>query len=537
MCKKDQIVKIIMVVMTAMAILAGCNPSAKKDSPRELGVTIGEMVNVTLPESITIDGYSLVGGLRKTGSSQCPVAIRNYLTRYIVAKAQRFGVGSSNAEGLINSLDTAVVLVEAVMPVATATSNYFDVKVTALPSTQTSSLDFGWLYGTEMQVKGTFGFKMEILGDAEGPLFFDKISSSDYDKKTGYILAGGKNLGTYKIVLTLKKSDFLNAYNIRNRINERYGKDIANASSANRIEISIPEKYNFKRQKFISLIKAIYLTETSELNAQRAKFYSKRLLESQNRQDSEIALEAIGLASIAELKPLIDSNDQDVALRAARCMLNLRDNTGLSKLKQIAQDEKSACRVEALEAIAFGGTKNDTITISRLVLRDKSFDVKLAAYEQMRELSDSIITREIVGKNFYIEEVMQPGKKIIYVTRSGQPRIVLFGDRIFCNNDIFIESADGEITVTASSPQNYITIIRKNPKKANTVPRLRCTLLLSDFIKTLCDDPVEGDQGIGGLGLPYADAIALLKQMCDKGVIDAQFVAGPLPKIDINVKK
>jgi hypothetical protein len=39
------------------------------------------------------------------------------------------------------------------------------------------------------------------------------------------------------------------------------------------------------------------------------------------------------------------------------------------------------------------------------------------------------------------------------------------------------------------------------------------------------------------LGVPYSDAIALLKQMVDKNAIDAQFVAGPLPKIDLNVKK
>ena len=55
---------------------------------------------------------------------------------------------------------------------------------------------------------------------------------------------------------------------------------------------------------------------------------------------------------------------------------------------------------------------------------------------------------------------------------------------------------------------------------------------LSDIIRTLCGEPLtKGQRGRGGLGVSYADMIAILKQMCDTGAVRAEFQAGPLPKI------
>ena len=61
---------------------------------------------------------------------------------------------------------------------------------------------------------------------------------------------------------------------------------------------------------------------------------------------------------------------------------------------------------------------------------------------------------------------------------------------------------------------------------------LRSSFELVDIIQTLCDEPLRKDrQARIGLGVSYADMIALLKQMCDKGAVTAEFHAGPIPKI------
>jgi hypothetical protein len=67
---------------------------------------------------------------------------------------------------------------------------------------------------------------------------------------------------------------------------------------------------------------------------------------------------------------------------------------------------------------------------------------------------------------------------------------------------------------------------------------LKCSFEISDIIRTLCEEPVK-ESGLrrSGLGVSYSDAAVLLKRMCDMGVMQAEFHAGPMPKIDLNIKK
>jgi hypothetical protein len=150
----------------------------------------------------------------------------------------------------------------------------------------------------------------------------------------------------------------------------------------------------------------------------------------------------------------------------------------------------------------------------------------------LRRLDDISITREFIADAFYLEQIAQTEHKTIYVSRSSQPRIVLFGAPILCRDGIFISSDDDEITINAPAGQEYVTIIRKHPKRPSVIAQLKSSFELGDIIRTLCEKPSEeGEQRRAGLGVSYTDMIVLLKQMCEKGAVEAEFQAGPLPKI------
>jgi len=150
----------------------------------------------------------------------------------------------------------------------------------------------------------------------------------------------------------------------------------------------------------------------------------------------------------------------------------------------------------------------------------------------LRKLEDVSVVQELVGNNFYLEQIAQTQEKTIFVSRSGQPRVVLFGAPIECSEGIFVRSKDGNITINAPSGQGHVSIIRKHPRRPGVVVQLKSSFQLSDVIRALCDKPTEeGKPGRGGLDVPYADVIALLKLMCDKGAVKAEFWAGALPKI------
>jgi hypothetical protein len=385
---------------------------------------------------------------------------------------------------------------------------------------------------------GSFGVSTRILADAEGPIYIDKIEDGQINKRAGHILAGGKVLNEYKIVLVLEKPDFNMANRIRNRINGRFGDNVAKGISSDRIDLIVPSEYKQQRQRFISIVKVMYLTHDPKINNERIRAYVNKLSGSENAYASEVALEAIGNECLDELDVLLDSSEEKVRLRAARCMLALGSNAGLAALRRFAQDRKSPYRIEAFEAIALGAKRNDAVSISRKLLRDDDFKIRLAAYEQLRRLDDVVVAQEFIGRSFYLERIVQTGHKSVLVSRSGQPRIVIFGAPITCSGDIFIQSTDGDVIINSPAGQQYVNIIRKHPKRPSVIAQLRSSFEVSDIIRALCNEPPdEQDERRGGLGVSYSNAAALLKKMCDMGVVPAEFHAGPMPKIGLNIKK
>ena len=109
---------------------------------------------------------------------------------------------------------------------------------------------------------------------------------------------------------------------------------------------------------------------------------------------------------------------------------------------------------------------------------------------------------------------------------------VYFGDHIKTLED-------GNITINTPAGQEYVSILRKHPKRPNIIVQLKSSYEVSDIIQTLCEEPLkeEGRAGPRGLNVSYAEVIALLKQMCEKGAVEAEFYAGPMPKISLFIKR
>jgi len=521
------------MLMVAL-VLSGCGEQAGKGKKtlipsEDLGPTIGSLAEVISPKNIPVEGFGLVGGLNGTGSAECPTEISAYLKRYILTQLPKYDI---DVEKLISSDETAVVRVDGLMPTAAVKNQSFDVRVTAMRGTQTTSLEGGWLYSTELKLAGSFGVTTRVLASAKGPVFIDTIDSSGADKKTGFVLGGGTVRGEYKVVLMLPRQDYTLAALIRNRLNERYGFGTARAIAPDQIEVSVPARYATQKDRFVSLLKATYLTENPQIIAERVKTFIRTLALSDDKFNSEIALEAIGNESLSKLSTLLKSSNEEVRLRAGRCMLNIGSNDALPVLRDMALKPASSYRIEALQAIARAAARNDAVVISRRLLRDDDFTIRLAAYEQLRKLDDISITQEFIGRNFFLDQVPQIKHKAIFVYRCGKPRIVLFGAPLYCRSKTFVQSADGSITIDAPANQKYVTLIRRHPKRPSVVLHLRSGFELGDIIRKLCEEPaVNPQRKQAGLGVSYADMIALLKQMCDKGAVTAEFHVGPLPKI------
>jgi len=526
-------------MLAASLVLAGCEGSGAgaglAEPAEQLGEMIGDVVEVFSYDTIPVEGYALVGGLDGTGSAECPPGIRQYLEKYIMRSLPQH---KADVEKIISSPDTAVVYVRGLMPTSGIKNNYFDVRVDSLAATQTTSLEGGWLYGSELKPIGAFAVSTKILANAEGPVFIDTIDSADVDKRSGFVLGGARPLEDYKITLALQRPDYRMANLIRNRLNSRYGYGTAYAVSEAVVELKLPDKYRGQRERFIRLVEATYLQESAALQQGRILTAVRTLAAGADKDESEIALEAIGKASLEKLGALLGSSKEEVRFRAARSMLNIGSDAGLDALREMAFDVTSPYRLQAIDAIGTSASYNDATAILRRLLLDDTFDIRLRAYEHLRNLDDISIAQELIAGDFYLEQIAYGSKKGIFVSRSGQPRIVLFGAPIYCRDEVFVESSDGDVTINSTSGQTGVSIIRRHPKRANVVIRLESTSEMSDIIRTLSAEPVGKSEGHrAGLGISYADVIAIIKRMVEIGAVDAQFRAGPLPKIELNIKR
>jgi flagellar basal body P-ring protein FlgI len=526
----------IIILTSSLAVCAEHKKKSKDAKKIEappvevrLDKTIGDLAEIVAFNPIPVKGVGLVVGLPNTGSSECPQQVRNYLLQYIITQ---LGPKNVNAERMINSLDTAVVLVEGFIPPGASKYQPFDVTVSALPNTQTTSLNGGRLYTTELKLVVRIDESIETsktLALAAGPVYIDNLTVKKPDPRNGLVLGGGKSIQNYQITLALLKPDFQTAAIIRNRINQRFGRDVASAVSPEIIYLSVPDEFKNRNPRFIELIRSLYITTAAANEDAHINSLIENLRTSTDKTKYETALEAIGKNAVARLLPLMDSSDEQTKFSAARCLLAIGDDDTLKILRDYAQNLASTFRIAAIQAIGDYAGKNDVTALMRRLARDENFDVRYNAYKYLLKYDDTAIIRTLVAKDFYVDQLIATGPKTIYVSRTQKAGIVLLGTPVKCQKDIYVESDDGQIIINSLPNEDRVSIMRKHPITKELMGPLKCSTMVADVIKVLGEEPFteEKERKRIGLGVSYSDIAALLKKMVDKGAVDADFVAGP----------
>lgn len=531
------------ILVILFVFVGGCGEVARKDMPADikepidLEISIGELAELYITGRVAVIGFGIVAGLNGSGSSECPPGLRSELIKYI--QQQVTDGADLDANEFIDSKDTAVVQVYGTLPADAG--KRFDVKVAPLVSTQTTSLEGGTLYPTELKLLSRvsrFNQYSKTAALAHGPVFINKLDGDDSPRNSGFILGGAEAVAVVNLRLRLFEPNFYTASAIRNRINERFGVRTAIAQSAEAILINIPKEYKDKKFEFLAMVKTLYLSTAPQSQRNRINILIDELITSEDKLSSEIALAAIGKASVGKLSQLLDSDVELIRFHASRCLLTIGEQRGLPVLRTIAYDRDSSYRIGAIQGIGKYAERNSAMASLSSILGDAEFDVAFAAYEQLRRLGDISISQELVA-DFIVEQVMHPGPKRIFVRRSGSPRVVLFGAPIYCEKDLFIESEDGSIVINAPAGAKYVSIMRRHPRRPKLVGPFKSGYRVVDVIKTLSESARVNDASmvLPGLGVSYSDMLALLQQMTKHGDIRAEFIAGKMSVAGVNLEK
>lgn len=518
--------------------LISCDKSEKKEDLTEqkvnLDITVGELARFAPAVPVPVRGYGIVAGLWGTGSSECPPELRPQLEKDIWHRMPNAKPNEINR--FISSMDTAVVEIIGVIPPLAAAQERFDIEIKTMAKTQTTSLRGGYLYTVELKElsrMGNLDQYTKTIGSAEGQIF---TSQDETTKETHYYIFGGGTASLNSTIsMVLNQSSYLAAMTIRNRLNERFGSDTANAVSPEEIQVSIPTRYQDQKLRFLAMIQLLYLSEDDALRKQRIEMLASQLADPQKAAVAEIALEAIGKPTAENLSKLLNHTDVNTRFLAARCMMNIGDNRGMHVIRDTAFDPKSQYRIAAIESLARAKLKDAEPILSKLLAED-NLDVRLGAYEQLVNLNSLLVKRIPVGESFFIDLVSCTGPKIIYAYRKDNARIAIFGSPVTCRKNLFVDM--DQVLINSQPEDKYISVSRRHPVRAKLIGPLKCGYSVEDVIRTLGYSP-ETDPKCPwmGLGISYSEILTIVKTMCRDNMIPATYIAGPVTNVNYFIEE
>jgi len=522
----------------------------KKSAP--LKGTVGRACTVQSLRSMFVDGYGLVGGLAGRGGGECPPPVREKLIQAITKTQKRMkGVRTgdlASASSIIASRDTAVVRVSGrILPMALK-GERFDVLVEALPNTSTTSLAGGWLYACDLRVSGGPGVgfaKSKILARAAGPVFVnpferkDRAGAGSSHRPRGYVLGGAVNGEDRRLSLVLNQPQYAMARAIEQRINVVFPPSVdapmqrcAQAKSSGKIQIHIPRQYRDRKLYFLALLMRLPIQGSPGYLQRRASDMVSEIVDPvANAEAISFAWETMGRRILPLIEPLYRTSSVQASFYASRAGVALGDGLAIERMGTFARLEGPYQR-KAVEQLGYSRDP-----ASRRILREVAggpdVDLRLLAYTGLVRMNDSLVRSEPIGDDNFVLDVVAAGRlPLVYVTRSMEPKVVIFG-KVQIEPPAFYSSPDERIIITADSDDDTLTLVRKWPSGRVTVEIAGPTDLAS-FLRLLGSDPAERDGTVVGLGLSYGDVVAILRSMCRDGSIPARFkmeqVSGP-PKL------
>jgi hypothetical protein len=520
-------------------------PASERDTI--LADTVGAQTLLGAAEPLRLRGFGVVIGLGDNGGSDCPSTIREYLLDYLARESAPRGASGRrprfSPQRLIDSLDTAVVAVYGLVPAGAPRGSRFDLQVAAI-GTQTRSLEGGVLLPCELKRfdvsaagKGLVGGR--TLGRARGLVFTNPFKGTDDSPTTqsarqGYVLGGGKTLEDRPVRLLMEEPSYWMARKIERRLNERFGQSppIAEAMGRGYLMLTTPPSYAERPERFIELATHLCLENTPPY-VERKLIELSQQLDGTDRRLNHVSLvwEGMGRTVIPHIQPLYANADGTIRFHAARAGLRLKDVTALSVMGEIAATTGDAHSLPAARELGQCGFRQAARYLIPLLDSD-DLELRVAAYEGLlRHKHPAVQTQRFASVldatqvNLMLDVVESNGKPLLYVRRTLEPRIAVFGHRTPMSLPLFYNHPDDRVTLNASEQQGDVAVLCRSRSGRFMSEPLMVPARVVDLVRALADLPVaDRDEQIHGIGLGYAQVVEVLDALCEAGTIPARLV-------------
>jgi len=548
-------------------LVAGCSqherPHAKlppspyaalpaKNLPPFMKGTILEAAEVQNNTPYLVSGYGLVVGLADTGDNRnTPQAIVGAIMDEMV----RHGLGSTDErlkqyrpEQMIQDPKTAIVEVYAYLPPGGRAGQRLDVFVQAQRNSQTKSLARGSLYQTNLYVGGVDPLnprpKVNVYVKAAGALFVNPAYASSAGKssleqaslRSGTIMSGGVMTDDRPLWLRARNPQLAITRSIEMRLDQRFqereGNPISKTQDEGIVHVYVPKSFNGDWEHFIGVATHLYMDATPGSGMIKAKTLAAEAVKPDAPlMDISYCWEGIGEEALPIIQKLYTNPSAEIAFAAARAGAYIGDSAADEMIHEIARNDSNPFQLNATKVL---GALPASPRIDRMLgdlLVSKNALVRIEAYRVLAEHDSSAVLSRAIDGQFALDLVSTDGQPLVYASRSGIPRIAVFGSNISVNLPIMYTAMDDRLTICTAPDGQGVTIFDRTSNLRPGGIQARTRPDLYEVMWRLAGGSNDGFR------FGYSDLVGILQGLSNGKHISASFVLQDSPSMHDEVEE
>lgn len=515
-------------------------PPPTYTGPAFLHGTVGSMCSLRGTEPLLVAGYGLVVNLRGTGSPDVPAFLRQWLINEMRKQGvggSGYGMDSITPEQLLASPDTAVVLVQGLIPPGASVGTRFDVLVTALPQTQTTSLEGGQLWTVDLSRDGAdpaLRFSRK-LAQASGPIYSDPFERPVSPQpgpalqREAVVLSGGAVTESRELELILNQPSWQRSRAIADRINERFARapsdrfDTAVPMTDAVIRLNIPARFAARPQELLNLINHLYVQRSANFEQEQAQKLADLLVaEPKWAGDVVLAWESVGKTALPVLRRYYDHPKLEVRLAALDAGTWLEDEATMDQLALLALSADPTVRAQTARLLvnlprSLRGTQR-----LHILLDDEEASVRVAAYESLATINDPIIQRVPIGEKErfkFVIDLVPSRKPLVYIAQARTPRLVIFNPTLGFEGPFVWRTWDNRLMLRSDGPHDPVQVFYQPPGQTQG-RTLEAPPTLADLAGLLAHRPTL-EQPEEGFDLTYGQVVDVVYALCQQKIVEA----------------
>jgi hypothetical protein len=278
----------------------------------------------------------------------------------------------------------------------------------------------------------------------------------------------------------------------------------------------------------LDLLSHLYLNPTAAFAQQKAGELAALIKQPGNYQfadDIAIAFEGMGKTILPMLRQMYSGGAAIPRITALKAGAYLGDQTAVEPLYDLALGGHGPASEQATKMLGvLLEERPDNIRAATLLRKLLDVDdvlVRVAAVEALAEANDPSVRQFAFGDTLLLTQV-KCDKPMIYVSRTGKPRVIVFNDRLGFQYPLFFSTENNRFMIRGSEGEPEVAVFYQSPQLRGAVNQT-IPANVPYLIGTMAFSP-DADSKSVGLGIGYSRIVSVLHALCTGGFIDAPFV-------------